>query len=150
MKSYILECNLADVCNPSPCQNSGECDDNLDSYSCRCQPGFLGDRCEEEVDECASSPCENGGACTDRVNGFRCSCVPGFTGITCETDVDECDSSPCDNNGTCIDEQNSYTCDCGPEYTGATCQIGKFDLYLNFNFSINTVTVNIGTRSVQK
>ena len=128
----------ADTCESNPCKNSGECDDNINSYSCRCRSGFAGNNCEEEVDECASSPCENGGTCIDGVNGFTCNCAVGFTGITCETNVNECGSNPCQNNGTCFDGVNGFTCSCLLDYTGTRCQMGKVLLLSDCNVKVWT------------
>ena len=117
---------ISDPYQGNHCENNGECKGNIDSYSCRCQPGFIGDKCEEEVDECASIPCQNGGNCTDLVNGFNCTCVSGYIGVTCETDIDECDSNPCEHGAPCTDGKNSYSCDCRPRFSGTRCQISRF------------------------
>ena len=41
--------------------------DRTSGYECRCQPGWAGQRCEEEVNECDLQPCKNGGECYVRV-----------------------------------------------------------------------------------
>ena len=46
-----------------PCGNNGDCDDNIDSYSCRCQPDFTGTNCETQIDDCIGIICENNGTC---------------------------------------------------------------------------------------
>lgn len=73
-----------------PCLNGGTCVDSVGSFSCKCRPGFEGDRCETEVDECASHPCRNGASCRDYVNSFVCQCQPGFDGILCQHNILEC------------------------------------------------------------
>ena len=53
------------------CANGGECVDGLgDSYTCICQPGWDGDRCEVNIDECEDDPCLNEGHCMDLVGDF--------------------------------------------------------------------------------
>ena len=43
-------------CSPNPCLNGGICDDNNDgTYECECVGGFIGSRCEEDIDECAGN-----------------------------------------------------------------------------------------------
>lgn len=37
----------ADRQSPSPCQNGGVCQPLLATFICKCQPGFLGKRCEK-------------------------------------------------------------------------------------------------------
>lgn len=41
---------------------------------------FLGEMCEENVDECYSNPCQNNATCKDVANGYFCQCVPGYSG----------------------------------------------------------------------
>ena len=42
--------------------------------------GFIGDKCEVDINECDSDPCFNGATCNDLIDGFSCSCLPGFKG----------------------------------------------------------------------
>lgn len=35
-----------DECKPQPCKNMGTCVDQINSYECKCKPGFIGDNCE--------------------------------------------------------------------------------------------------------
>ncbi|KAM9369337.1 LOW QUALITY PROTEIN: cadherin EGF LAG seven-pass G-type receptor 2 [Phaethornis superciliosus] len=37
------------LCDPSPCQHGGSCQQHWDSFSCLCPPGFGGKTCQEEV-----------------------------------------------------------------------------------------------------
>ena len=37
--------------------------DGVNSYTCNCAPGWVGQRCEIDFDDCSSSPCQNGGTC---------------------------------------------------------------------------------------
>ncbi len=94
-----------DECSTLPCMNHGTCIDQVNGYSCECNPGFTGPKCEsgtvlflqyhgyikpsnlyfQDVDECSTFPCLNHGTCTDEVNGYSCKCPPGYVGIKCET-----------------------------------------------------------------
>ena len=44
--------------------------------------GFVGPRCEGNVNECLSNPCNDMGAqsCVDLVNSYHCQCKPGWSG----------------------------------------------------------------------
>ncbi|KAK3083937.1 hypothetical protein FSP39_005650 [Pinctada imbricata] len=109
-------------CDSNPCQNGGTCNDQLNSYSCTCSPGYTGNNCETEINECDSNPCQNGATCTDHVNGYTCTCVDGYKDTNCQTDIDECTSSPCKNGATCNDHVNSYSCTCVDGYGDTNCQ----------------------------
>uniref|UniRef100_A0A3B3VJD0 Crumbs cell polarity complex component 1 n=1 Tax=Poecilia latipinna TaxID=48699 RepID=A0A3B3VJD0_9TELE len=67
------------------CFNGGNCTDR--ELSCDCPAGFIGHRCEQDVDECKSNPCLNGGYCRNLVNRFVCVCDMSFAGDVCQTDL---------------------------------------------------------------
>ena len=54
--------------------------DGVQAFECLCPLGYVGDRCEEDVNECSSNPCLNQALCVDLVGSFRClgcACLPG-------------------------------------------------------------------------
>ena len=107
------------------CENGGECLDGIgESFSCLCQPGWAGERCEVDIDECQAEtpPCLNEGHCIDMLGDFYCVCPLTWTGRHCEEEVAQCQSSPCLNDALCLLEDNSYRCYCVPDYHGPTCQ----------------------------
>lgn len=54
------------------CRNSGQCLDAGNTHYCRCQAGYTGSYCQEQVDECSPNPCQNGAICTDYLGGYSC------------------------------------------------------------------------------
>lgn len=46
------------------------------THHCRCQAGYTGSYCEDQVDECSPSPCRNGATCTDYPGGYSCEVGP--------------------------------------------------------------------------
>ncbi|KAG8517651.1 Neurogenic locus notch protein 2, partial [Galemys pyrenaicus] len=106
---------------PDPCQNGGSCVDGVNAFSCLCLPGFVGDRCQTDMDECLSGPCKNGGTCSDYVDSYTCKCQAGFGGVRCEHNIDECTESSCFNGGTCVDGVNAFSCLCPVGFTGPFC-----------------------------
>uniref|UniRef100_A0A665X8D2 Protein eyes shut homolog n=1 Tax=Echeneis naucrates TaxID=173247 RepID=A0A665X8D2_ECHNA len=110
-------------CFSNPCQNQGECVDQVSSYSCDCKMGFAGLHCEEDINECTSSPCHNAAICQDLLNKFLCICPPGYFGTLCDLDVNECEVSPCLHEGVCINMPGGFKCACRPGYSGALCDV---------------------------
>ena len=95
-------------CAVDPCLNGASCIDQIDGFSCQCQPGFDGSRCEININECLSNPCVHGD-CQDGINGYTCRCPPQFMGQNCDQDYDPCVNNTCQNGGVCIrSEDNRY------------------------------------------
>lgn len=124
------------------CFNNGTCVDQVGGYSCTCPPGFVGERCEGDVNECLSNPCDIRGTqnCVQRVNDFYCECRAGHTGgcwgrvgqgkgrgrtgpscplsspgRRCESIINGCKGRPCQNGGTCAVASNTargFICKC--------------------------------------
>lgn len=41
-----------DECESNPCLNGATCNDEINDFTCDCQPGFNGRLCEINIDEC--------------------------------------------------------------------------------------------------
>uniref|UniRef100_A0AAY4DVP4 Neurogenic locus notch homolog protein 1 n=1 Tax=Denticeps clupeoides TaxID=299321 RepID=A0AAY4DVP4_9TELE len=109
------------------CFNKGRCVDRVGGYHCICLAGYVGERCEGDVNECLSNPCDPRGAlnCVQLTNNYRCECRTGYTGQRCEHVFDGCKSKPCHNGGTCAVASNTphgFICKCPPGFTGSTCE----------------------------
>ncbi|XP_064014838.1 protein delta homolog 2 [Pogoniulus pusillus] len=110
----------------SPCKNGGQCQDEngfASNFTCRCLAGFVGDLCEEDVDDCLMRPCANGATCHDGINRFSCQCQVGFEGRFCTININDCASQPCKNGAKCYDRINDYDCLCPDRFTGKTCEV---------------------------
>uniref|UniRef100_A0A8C7Y617 Delta/notch-like EGF repeat containing n=1 Tax=Oryzias sinensis TaxID=183150 RepID=A0A8C7Y617_9TELE len=122
-------CEEFDACHRRPCRNNGSCTDVRQggegfNFTCTCQPGYEGERCQRQVDHCLSQPCRNGATCFSSLAGPRCYCPEGYQGTACKQKVDPCASSPCHNNGTCYAQGPSplgFGCSCTTGFTGPTC-----------------------------
>lgn len=78
----LCEENIDDCARGPHCLNGGQCVDKIGGYSCRCLPGFAGERCEGDINECLSNPCSSEGSldCVQLTNDYMCVCRSAFTG----------------------------------------------------------------------
>lgn len=78
----FCEENIDDCAGGPHCLNGGQCVDRIGGYSCRCLPGFAGERCEGDINECLSNPCNSEGSldCIQLTNNYQCVCRSTFTG----------------------------------------------------------------------
>lgn len=124
----ICEINVDD-CLPGACHNNGTCVDKVGGFECRCPPGFVGSRCEGDINECLSNPCSSHGTldCVQLVNNYHCNCRPGYMGRHCEVKVNFCESGPCQNGGVCSALDGGHTCICPDNYSGRNCEYFGYD-----------------------
>lgn len=70
----------ADECLNNPCINAISCTNLLGDYHCKCQRGWMGKNCDQNINDCVGQ-CQHGATCIDLVNDYHCACQPGYTGI---------------------------------------------------------------------
>ena len=110
-------------CTSKPCLRGGDCDDLTEGgFTCACQSGLTGNRCQVENECITTSPCRNNATCLDTESSYVCLCMEGYSGSQCHIDIDDCDSQPCQNGGNCIDRIDSFSCRCPDIFTGSTCE----------------------------
>ncbi|XP_044158357.1 protein crumbs homolog 1 [Bufo gargarizans] len=71
------------------CYNYSNCTEEKGVLGCSCHPGFVGERCETDINECESNPCLNGGICQNLPNRFHCICDMNYAGDICEIDLSD-------------------------------------------------------------
>ena len=117
-----------DPCEPQPCDH-GACvrlsEERTpgDDFSCSCEDGFNGTRCENNIDDCAAAECQAFEECFDEINKYRCDCPVGYGGADCSEDVDECASGPCEHDGECSNLVGRYECSCPQGWQGVNCEL---------------------------
>ncbi|KAI6229681.1 hypothetical protein M3Y99_01143100 [Aphelenchoides fujianensis] len=123
---YGHDCSLVDVCLDNPCVH-GNCSITSDGKTrCECASPWIGEKCDEDLNECEWEPCRNGGTCVNTFGSYRCECADGFEGADCETPRNYCDAingRPCKNGGTCLNNRLNHTCVCMPGFSGDICEI---------------------------
>ncbi|XP_065321637.1 protein crumbs-like isoform X2 [Gordionus sp. m RMFG-2023] len=112
-------------CEPNPCNNSGKCFDEVNSFKCLCDgTGYAGPICADDVNECNQNPCKNNGTCKNLPGKYKCDC-PNHLGENCEI-INPCVPNPCQNGGKCKTAiANNFViseCDCIESFSGEICQ----------------------------
>lgn len=75
-------------CLSNPCLNNGTCGDDVNGFTCTCDPKWTGVTCQVR-DACSEVSCANGGTCFNVNNTFVCKCPQGFAGKSMETNHDD-------------------------------------------------------------
>uniref|UniRef100_A0A8C1WYJ9 Cadherin EGF LAG seven-pass G-type receptor 1b n=1 Tax=Cyprinus carpio TaxID=7962 RepID=A0A8C1WYJ9_CYPCA len=88
-KGVYYGCNVPDACQSNLCPSHSRCTDNWASYTCVCEPGYLGRDC---VDACLLNPCEHISSCVRKpsiTRGYSCECGHNYYGQYCEHKGDQ-------------------------------------------------------------
>ncbi len=120
-------CDIFDHCesgsNAVTCSNQGTCVNGLTSFTCNCNPPYIGENCERQ-NFCFDRNCNGRGTCANGLDSYTCVCNAGYTGVDCEDDIDECllMERVCSGHGNCSQGIATFTCSCDPGYTGQRCE----------------------------
>ncbi|RDD36444.1 Neurogenic locus Notch protein, partial [Trichoplax sp. H2] len=118
-------CEQALACASSPCQNGGNCTNDLTSYNCLCPSNYFGQNCDQ-LPACSSNPCITGTCVNFNNNTYQCQCSSKFTGQRCESGL-ACNSNPCLNGASCvINDVGDYQCGCMNGFTGKNCETHQY------------------------
>ncbi|XP_022081949.1 protein jagged-1-like [Acanthaster planci] len=117
------DCELIDLCIPSPCYNGAKCSMNShQNFTCTCARGYNGALCADDIDECEEEgDCPDRSECVNSIGSYTCVCIQGFKGQEC-SERDFCADGPCLNNATCVSVVEKFSCECKGGYTGTRCE----------------------------
>uniref|UniRef100_G3T9K5 Vitamin K-dependent protein S n=1 Tax=Loxodonta africana TaxID=9785 RepID=G3T9K5_LOXAF len=112
---------ISDQCDPLPCNEEGymSCSDGQATFTCVCQSGWHGEKCEFDINECKDPTNNNGGCsqiCDNTPGSYHCSCKNGFVLLSNKKDckdVDECSIKPniC-GTAVCKNIPGDFECEC--------------------------------------
>lgn len=108
---YGWKRNERGMCQPVCERSCGEHGTCVSPNSCKCHPGWLGQYCEEDMNECAVHPCDH--RCMNTDGSYKCYCEHGYIimsdGRSCSRD-DRCYSSRCQFG--CVQYNDGFNCFC--------------------------------------
>lgn len=110
-----------------PCLNGGHCSS---PDVCTCY-GFVGDSCEQDLDECATGlrTCNESAVCVNMPGWSYCKCKPGYEthGNECR-DINECyyKTHSCHPTAKCVNTEGHFECECSAD--DPSCRLSKFIL----------------------
>lgn len=87
-QGITINCTGNAVCQPSPCNNNGTCQDLFNQYSCSCPTYISGQNCST-IDYCARKPCING-SCINIEGGYECKSLSNVNRIRYDSITDDC------------------------------------------------------------
>ncbi len=130
-------CVVDTDCQPTTCNDRGQCSDGPEGVSCTCDEGFAGEFCET-CDAAGGWVDDGNGGCTDdpcslldcrqdqtcEVDDLTASCVcqagTHLEGEMCVPD-ETCMPGTCSGNGDCTDGDEGPTCACTEGWSGDFC-----------------------------
>ncbi|KAI8497140.1 Sushi, von Willebrand factor type A, EGF and pentraxin [Branchiostoma belcheri] len=70
------------ACDRRPCEEWQVCVNHKNGFSCLCQEGYHGSKCDEDVDECMTGEhlCDEHATCQNTFGSYTCTCTEGFQG----------------------------------------------------------------------
>ena len=75
-------CELrSNLCLVQSCVH-GKCLEQDGGFVCSCDLGYIGELCDEEINECIGVVCQNGASCIDKIGRYECNCSKSFHGMT--------------------------------------------------------------------
>ena len=105
---------MTNYCAQSNCHADAECTNTLESFTCTCRYGYVGDGVDCEAlpveDECTTGNnlCDViGGVCTDTAFSYTCSCDTGFWDVNPDDPGRQCDG--CCETVDLIHQNSVYT-----------------------------------------
>ncbi|BFZ06350.1 hypothetical protein BsWGS_09389 [Bradybaena similaris] len=100
----MVSTTVRDYCVNVSC-NNGNCTNTPANYTCVCNLGWTGDKCDSVIDYCASVSCNNG-SCINTPTNYTCMCNPGWMGDICDSEFvlwpDYINSTPAAANTTVL------------------------------------------------
>lgn len=95
---------IGTLCDTSDCNGKGQCIGTKDSFTCLCNVGYVGHRCESRLG----------------IDG-----LPSGANKLCET-------KDCNTNGYCVGSKQAPVCLCNLGFAGLRCEFGKYSLLIPF------------------